>query len=425
MKKSKRILAILLAAGLFTGCGSVEPAELLTEEKEKVMAEDTIESKVADDGPLINSEGSLWDFSHRLFEENMRENNPVMSPVSAYLAMGMVGLGAGNATLEEFQSVMGTDMHEISAELMQNLPKGTMGEKDSIDTVLSMANSVWVDDIMEPAQEWLNDVSAKYAAEAYRTDLSAKSTVHQINGWIDKKTNGMITEFLREPLSQDTCLALFNTIYFYGQWQSTFMANNTYKDIFTKEDGAEVQVDMMHKNRTNVYYVQQDGLDGVILPYRDMETAFVALKPTAGQTVREMYEGITEEVFKELLYVDGVTYANLKLPKFEVTFDKVLNDPLKNMGLISAFDAQNADFTGLGSAGGENLFISLVRQKAVIRVDEKGTEAAAVTGVMMKATSAMPENQPIEVFFDEPFLYMIVDLKSQTPLFMGIMDCPE
>ena len=71
------------------------------------------------------------------------------------------------------------------------------------------------------------------------------------------------------------------------------------------------------------------------------------------------------------------------------------------------------------------MFISLVRQKAVICVDEKGTAAAAVTGVMVKSTSAMPEKQPIEVFFDEPFLYMIVDLKSQTSLFMGIMDCPE
>ena len=422
--KRYRMLVILGGFSLLVGCGSVEPAELMTGEKETIMSE-SVKEVIVTDSPLVSSKDSLWEFSHRLFVENMNENNPVLSPVSAYLAMGMVGLGAENATLDEFQSVMGADMHEISEGLMQILPKGTMGEKDSTDTVLALANSVWVDDIMEPTQNWLNEVSAKYAAEAYRTDLSAKNTVRRINDWIDKKTNGMITEFLREPLSQDTCLALFNSIYFYGQWQSTFMANNTYKDTFTREDGTEVQVDMMHKNRTNIYYVQQDDLDGVILPYRDGDTAFVALKPTAGQTVREMYEGLTGEAFKDLLYVDGVTYANLKLPKFEVTFDKILNDSLKNMGLVSAFDARNADFSGLGSTGGKNLFISLVRQKAVIRVDEKGTEAAAVTGVMVKSTSAMPEKQPVEVFFDEPFLYMIVDLKSQTLLFMGIMDCPE
>lgn len=424
--KRNRMLAMLLAAGLLVGCGSVEPAELLTGDKESAVMGNIVEGNEQVHSLQADNEGPLWEFSHRLFEENMNENNPVLSPVSAYLAMGMVGLGAKNATLDEFQSVMGADMHEVSQGLMQSLPKGNMQEAKDGENVLSLANSAWVDDFLEPAQNWLDEVSQNYVAEVYRTELSSKAAMNQINDWIETKTNGMIKKFIDEPMSQDTCLALFNTIYFYGQWQSTFSANNTYKDTFTREDGTEVQVDMMHKNRTNVYYVQQDGLDGVILPYRGMETAFVALKPTAGQTVREMYEGITEEAFQELLSVEELTYANLKLPKFEVTFDRMMNDSFINMGLASAFNPGKADFSGLGSAHGENLYISLVRQKAVVRVDEKGTEAAAVTAVMNKATSAKPlELQPIEVFFDEPFLYMIVDIKSQTPLFVGIMDCPE
>ncbi len=420
--KRYKLLSILMVAGLLTGCRGVEscPAELLTSE-----IKNTAEAQKVSICPRVNPDGSLWDFSYRLFLENINEANPVLSPVSAYLAMGMVGLGADNDTLTEFESVMGADMHQIANGLIQNLPKGVMNGEESTETVLSLANSIWVDDIMEPAQSWLDDVAAMYAAEAYRTDLSTTNTMRQINGWIEDKTNGMIDSMLNKPLDADTRLALFNTIYFYGQWQSTFSPNGTYKDTFTKADGTEVMVDMMHKNKSNLYYVQQEDYDGVVLPYLDGDTAFIALKPTAGQTVREMYEGLTQEALNQILAVESVTYVNLKLPKFEVTFDKVLNESLQSMGLVSAFDGKMADLTKLGNAGGENLFISLVRQKAVIRVDEKGTEAAAVTGVMVSATGTMVEKQPMDVFFDEPFLYMIVDLRSEVPLFMGVMDCPE
>lgn len=118
---------------------------------------------------------------------------------------------------------------------------------------------------------------------------------------------------------------------------------------------------------------------------------------------------------------------NLRLPKFEISFDRTLNDILADMGLRSAFDPDSADFTGIGvPQSGNPLYIDLVRQKAVIRVDEEGTEAAAVTMVAMNDLCAPLEEQtPIDVFFDEPFLYMIVEDESGVPLFMGIVDDPS
>lgn len=412
-----KALALLLTTSLLTGCAAMGQAELLM----PAVSTEQIDS--------FYKEANLFSFSHQLLMENINETNPVLSPVSAYLAMGMVGLGAAGDTLAEFQKTMGSEMHEVSRSLMQTLPAqpGTLENGRESKLHVNLANSVWVDDEMEPAQSWIDDVSGIYGAKAYRADLSAIGTMHEMNQWIEEETRGLIKKFLEKPLDAGTRLALFNTVYFYGEWQYKFDATSTYKDTFTKEDGTEQKVDMMHESNCNRIYVKQEDFDGIILPYRDGNKAFVALKPTAGQTVREMYEGLTEETFSQILAKKDTALINLKLPKFEVTFDKSLNETLQNMGIIKAFDEGQADFSGLGTTqSGEGLYISLVRQKAVVKLDEEGTEAAAVTMVVMnECAMAESPQQPIDVYFDEPFLYMIVDLAEEVPLFMGIMDSPQ
>ncbi|MDE5699540.1 MAG: serpin, partial [Lachnospiraceae bacterium] len=119
--------------------------------------------------------------------------------------------------------------------------------------------------------------------------------------------------------------------------------------------------------------------------------------------------------------------VNLKLPKFEITFDKKLNDSLSNMGLEECFDVDRANFDQMGKTmSGDNLYISFVRQKAKIIVDEEGTEAAAVTEVIMACGAAITEEaqKPREVYFNEPFVYMIMDMDRELPLFIGILDNP-
>lgn len=415
-----------MTAFLITGCAGAGKPELLTPGQNTgntCQAEQQVTKEPAADA-------SLWSFSHSLLRESLAEVNPILSPVSAYLAMGMTGLGAAGETLEEFQAVMGEDMHQVSEALMQNLPAEpgpVEGSKREAKLHINLANSVWVDQAMEPTESWLQDVDTIYSAKAYRAQLSSAATMKQINGWIEEETLGLIRKFLEEPLDDDTRLALFNTVYFYGEWRDKFEETATYQDTFTKEDGKEVQVDMMHEYHCRRKYVTGADFDGVVLPYRDGNAAFVALKPTAGQTVRDMYESLREEDFQNILAVEDSTYINLKLPKFEVTFDTSLNEKLQNMGIERAFDANLADFSALGRCNdGFGVYISLVRQKAVMKLDEEGTEAAAVTMVAMKEGAAMEaQEQPIDVFFDRPFLYMIVDTVQEAPLFMGIMDCPE
>ncbi len=177
-------------------------------------------------------------------------------------------------------------------------------------------------------------------------------------------------------------------------------------------------------------YISNDFAEGVILPYSSVNQsnntfAFIALKSKEGK-ISELHSKITDEVISDLLDNSQLEMVNLKLPKFEVTLDKELNTFLQNMGLKTCFDVEKADFSQIGeSENGDTLYIDLVRQKAKIIVDEAGTEAAAVTEVMMKYRSALPVmEEPLEVFFDEPFLYMIMDMENQIPLFIGIMDNP-
>lgn len=173
-------------------------------------------------------------------------------------------------------------------------------------------------------------------------------------------------------------------------------------------------------------YVHSDLGEGVLLPYQGGEFAYMAILPREGTPVREFYRQLTPEALTELLESEKWELCNLRLPKYEVSFDQELNESLQAMGLVRAFDGEQADFSGLGTTEqGYPMYISLVKQKAVFRVDEKGTEAAAVTLVAMEECGALIEPEPRELYFDRPFVYMILDLEAQVPLFVGILDDPS
>lgn len=377
----------------------------------------------------IESYESVQKFGHDLLAQNIQDKNPVLSPVSAYLALSMAGCGADGTTREEFYNVLGNDMMALSDDMMNTLP----AKGDSLH--LSIADSAWIDDELIVNDTWLGTVRSLMDAEAYQMDLSTENTVNAINQWIDDKTNGLIDQMLEQPLDEMARLALFNTVYFKGKWVIPFEANDTRKEDFylDREQDETEQVDMMNLYMTELDYIANDFAEGVILPYqkndednRGENLAFVALKPTGTGDVRDVYSKLTSKVIVDILDNKQTKMVNLKLPKFEITFDKELNDSLSNMGLAECFDADIANFDQMGKTqSGDNLYISLVRQKAKIIVDEEGTEAAAVTEVVMACGAAMEEPpESREVYFNEPFVYMIMDMDKELPLFVGILDEP-
>ncbi len=437
-RKWTKWLGIMLAGSMLVGCGSrtggAEPltAGSGTADGRTVQGQ----SGASRDGmePLRTqaAEGQGWDredggnyealqqFSRQLLLENLEEVNPLLSPVSAYLALGMVGMGAQGETEREFRDLLGGNMPAVSGKLMERYPQEQEG------MVLTIANSVWVDQQLSPDGQWIADMEGIFRGEGYRGVLSSQEITDQINAWCSENTRGLVPRMLEEPLSSEARLAVLDAIYFKGDWSFPFDASDTAKRLFTREDGTQLQVDTMSMYEENQRYLHSDLGEGVLLPYQGGDFAYVAILPCEGTQVREFYRQLTPEKLAELLESESQELCNLRLPKYEVSFDRDLNDSLQAMGLIRAFDGEMADFSGLGKTEqGNPLYISLVKQKAVFRVDEKGTEAAAVTLVAMEECGALIDSEPRELFFDRPFVYMILDPETQVPLFVGIMDDPS
>ena len=416
-----------MAGSMLAGCGrqpsGAEPptgnGEMMREQLETsgepmpLLSEENRDWNLKDD----SSYEALQRFSHQLMLENMDGENPLLSPVSAYLALGMVGMGAKGETLQEFQDMLGINMPAVSRRVMERYPQEQEG------MILTVANSAWVDQQLTPEKQWITDMEGIFKGEGHQGVLSSQEIMEQINSWCNENTRGLIPSMLDVPLSDDTRLALLDAVYFKGDWMMAFDAMNTTQCPFTREDGTELQVDTMSMWGEEQQYLHSSLGEGIILPYQGGEFAYVAILPREGTEVRQLYRELTPEAVSELLESRETEACDLRLPKYEIGFDRELNDSLQAMGLVRAFDRNLADFSGLGQTEQGNLHISLVRQNAVIRVDEKGTEAAAVT-IVEARDGGVSMSEPRQLYFDRPFVYMILDLETQVPLFVGIMDNP-
>lgn len=411
------LVLLMLASSVMASCGTevvedtaVPHADMLVDREVKMSYEIDYE---------VSGYQKIQDFGLELFKENLDVTNPVISPVSAYIALTMAGEGAEHNTYQQFADVLGQDMEILSDSMMNLLPH------ESEELMLALANSAWIDDEFIASDEWLGKLESLYDAKVFQTDLAGVDTVSAMNGWISENTRGLIKEMIEEPFDIYTRLVLLNALYFKGKWQNDFEVYQTSDKNFTLANKEEILVPMMHQYREYYNYFKGDDFSGVIMPYRDGNMAMVAILPEEGKTVREFTDDLSFGELSIALDSAEPTYVNLQLPKFEVSFDQILNEDLQKMGLTDAFDTGLADFTRMGTtASGEPIYISLVRQKAVVKVDEEGTEAAAVTEIAMMESCALVVEEPKDVFFNRPFLYMIMDMENQIPLFVGIVDDP-
>lgn len=457
MKKNDLVKTMLLSAAMLSsacllgGCAVSNANEetILYEQEPPKEKHSTVQSTAGEkakaekadtkaDGTAELCYDTLNEFSYRLFAENMEEENPVLSPVSAYMALSMAGLGAENNTKKEFASVFGdyADMTALCSDIMTTYPVSTKSN------TVALANSAWISENFSVSDNWISNINTIMHSEAFQKDLTSPAIVDDMNAWIAEKTNGMIEKMVEQPLKDSTGLVLFNTVYFKAKWEDPFKAYSVYSDSFFLEDGREMDAELMHKE-SEMEYFSNEYAQGLLFPYQyeeeDASYAFVAIKPMdEKEKVRDLYNRLTPSVMRELLADRQTATVNTKLPKFELEFDIQLNESLVNMGLKDAFNPGQADFNGISESDATesvnkdaknnlnqyNLYIDLVRQKAKIIVDEEGTEAAAVTEAIMECGAAMPPEEPKEIFFNRPFVYMIMNMEDEVPLFIGILDRP-
>lgn len=361
---------------------------------------------------------SVQAFGYELLGQYLKEKNPVMSPVSAYVMLGMAAQGAKGTTKKEFQKVLGSDVLSVSRSLMEMLPQ----KKDGMQ--LTLVNSAWMDDEFTPKKDWLETAQEQFEAEVFEEKLDTNAAKNKINAWVNDNTGGMIPKLLEKKLEKEARLALVNALYFQADWQQQFLGEATFEADFKLDDGKLEKADMMKAVINECGYFKDGSSEGVVLPYKDSKFAFVAVKPAGEESIRDWYASYSAQKLAKLIDGRKTQDVDLTLPKFTSRCRLTLNDSLKELGLKKAFDEKKADFTLLGkSKNEENLYLSFVLQEAVIKVAEEGTEAAAATIGGIVAATGLFLDRPV-VRFDRSFLYMILDTESGAPLFMGVVDQP-
>ena len=368
---------------------------------------------------------SQADFALALLKNSLSdEKSTLVSPLSVMLALAMCANGADTETLAEMERVLGMPIDRLNEYLrtyINNLPS------DEKYKVL-IANSIWfraseaefdpAADCMpffEPDPDFLQRNADYYGAEIYASPFD-ESTLTAINEWVSKNTDGMIEQIL-DRVDPAAVMYLVNTLMFDAEWREVYYDVNVNDGVFHAKNGAERNVSMMHSTEST--FLDGGNAVGFIKPYVGYKYGFAVLLPDEGIDVNDYVSSLTGEKLMSILNSAESGTVHAQLPKFSFDYDITLNDALSAMGMPTAFDAMSADFTRLGHCfDNSNIYIGRVIHKTHIEVGEKGTRAGAATLVEMLAGCAMPENEH-EVYLDRPFVFMIVDMQTNLPLFIG------
>lgn len=414
-KRLIKLIALAMCAAMLTGCAASGGVKNLTD---GVNAADVTLPEVTDYTMIGDLGAGLMQYAAAQEAEN-----PVLSPLSAYLCLAMLMPGANENTKAEFEKILGADWDYVSA-LAADI--AAQLEKTGGSTKLDLANSIWTDDdkaVIE--EEWLKTVKAYFGPDIYSADLPSSEALKAINKWVNDKTNGMIPKLHDDNYDKDTIMVLLNALYMKADWAHKFEGNYTNDREFTKSDGSAVTVPFMNMFEAYESYIKTEDAEGIMLPYDDGRLAFIALKPADGDA-RKYAAGLTGAKLKEAIAAAKAdTFVTVNMPKFDTEYSVYLTDALKAMGMTDAFDPDLADLTGAGRGVDGPLYISYVFQKVKVDVNEEGTEAAAVTEIATAEGCALPAEEPIVLTFDKPFVYAIVDTETGVPLFAGVMENPE
>lgn len=312
---------------------------------------------------------------------------------------------------------------QMNAACEQLIPKLRMRSEDG--GRLDIANAVWLNETLEVGDNFINTAKEIYEAEIFEAALS--ESADDVNSWVSEKTNGMIPQMLDEEPGSDIAMLLLNALYFNGVWDTPFDESLTEDRIFYREDGTTVELPFMNKHEDRTQYIKTENAEGVRLFYNDYRQSFVALRPTDGKSIHEFAAAFEKDTLKNALSAAEMRDVDLSMPKFEQEDEIDMSDLLRDMELGIIFDQNQADFSKMGTMNGYPLFVSKVIQKSAVRVDERGTEAAAATEVEMEMAALPMENQkgPVKLVLDSPYAYFIMDSESGIPLFMGVMDDPS
>ena len=341
------------------------------------------------------------------------KTNWFASPLSASFALAMATNGAAESTQNELKSVLGFSKYSIEEfNEFYNIVLNYLLQADK-KTTIGIANSVWTANDLEPKKLFVKNCQQHFNAVVENIDFNKKESVDLINSWCAEKTDNCI-EKMYDKLNGDTKMLILNALYFKGEWSTPFNKKSTMTEPFTNQDGSIVKTSMMNLMSAHFNYLESDQFAMAEFPYGNGNFSFVAIVANGSFNIDNIMSNLTATRFDSLINSMSITELNVKMPKFKIEKEFNLNNALMSMGINEAFST-NANFSNIAD---KELFISEVKQKAFINVDESGTEAAAVTGIGVRVTSL---HEPIvkHFYLNKPFAFFIIERNSGAILFTG------
>ncbi len=345
--------------------------------------------------------------------------NLLLSPYSISSALAMTYAGARGETARQMEQTLHFDqgkpgVHALFGRLDTAL-KAAQGSNE-----LNIANSLWPQETYPFQVEFLNLLKQDYGATVTPLDYVRENETARaaINEWVDDKTRHKITNIIGPGvLNGLTRLVLVNAIYFKGTWAAPFPESATRPDNFYPKPGASLTVPFM-RQQSHFSYGENDQLQWIALPYAGRQLEMVILLPRARDGIGQLESSLTPANLSDWTSGMRNELVNVTIPKFKMSSGFRLDQTLAALGMKDAFDTQSADFSGMDGKS-HWLYLSAVLHKAFIDVNEKGTEAAAATAVVVAARAMRIEEPPREFRADHPFLFLIRDSTTGSILFMG------
>lgn len=410
-KLTAAVLTLLLTGSLFlTGCSSSpSTVDLMKDVKASDVQTDTALTEEA----LLSS----TDFAVRLLKESMTDKeNLLLSPLSLELALAMTANGANKDTLTQMEDVLGLPVDRLNPYLHAYVNQLA----DEEHAALLLANSIWLkeDKKLTVTPDFLQTNADYFQAGIYKAPFDS-STVDAINDWTSKHTKEMIPTLL-DKIPDEAVMYLVNAFTFEADWEAPYTEDQIDNGIFTKEDGTTEEVEYLHSSEYE--YLKDGQASGFLKYYANGDYAFAALLPDEGISMEDYIASLTGEQLRNLLTNSELTTVEASIPKFETDFDQNMSETFQHMGMTDAFDYKRADFAKLGHYEGRNICIERVLHKTHISVTEQGTKAGAASAAEMTAKMSMiPPEEIKTIRLDRPFLYMIIDYHTSTPVFLGVL----
>ena len=463
MKKSAMWVAIaLMMATVMTGCTKD------SNEEDPVLVIDPVESTDPtdpnNDEPIVPPENnelkpirltraeqelvnSNNDFAFRLFRQINTANpsgpcfeppkSQIVSPISITYALGMLNNGAAGETQTEINKVLG--FKETGADGINAFCQKMLTEAPNLDqlTKVLIANNIYMNKGYQLLPDFVSKAKLYYNADVETRDFYDGLTRDVINKWGSDHTMGMIPEVLKKDEFDPTAVSyLLNAIYFKGAWAKKFDKDNTKEEEF-QTDTEKKLVPMMHQEN-EFYYAENELCQTLCLPYGNKAYSMTILLPKEGKTINDVLITLTAETWQGYQFSTPYNYkmdgnavgitpwnyqdmwgkfiVDVKLPRFETDLDVDLKPIMKALGMPRAFDANLAEFPNFCKVP---TYIDLMKQVAKIKVNEAGTEAAAVTVIGMEKSAGPNEPRYVNFHANRPFLYVISEWSTGAIFFIG------